>query len=129
MPAFLQSPPQGGYGFGASVTQARLLLLSMTVAIFLSGLLSVRLSSSLGARTVLVTTAGVDNDHLAPGEPAQVGVPGAGGGGVTGPGAAVGDSDQMPDHRPGSAMPVSMCGGSANGAKGQGTASRSVGTR
>lgn len=57
MPAFLQSPPEDGYGFGASVTQAGLLLLPMTVAMFLSGLLSVRLSSSLGARTVLVATA------------------------------------------------------------------------
>jgi predicted MFS family arabinose efflux permease len=56
MPAFLQSPPDSGYGFGASVTRAGLLLLPMTAAMFVSGLLSVRLTRLLGARTVLTAT-------------------------------------------------------------------------
>ncbi|WP_159054916.1 MFS transporter [Streptomyces sp. NRRL WC-3723] len=57
MPAFLQSPTESGYGFDASVTEAGLLLLPMTVAMFVSGLVSVRLARLLGTRTVLTATA------------------------------------------------------------------------
>ncbi|MFE7156961.1 MFS transporter [Streptomyces sp. NPDC057636] len=57
MPAFLQSPAQGGYGFGASATEAGLFLLPMTGTMFLAGLLSVRLALLVGARAVLVATA------------------------------------------------------------------------
>ncbi|MGW4167230.1 MFS transporter [Streptomyces chartreusis] len=57
MPAFLQSPAQGGYGFGASATEAGLFLLPMTVTMFLAGLLSVRLTLLVGPRSVLIAAA------------------------------------------------------------------------
>ncbi|MFG2767603.1 MFS transporter [Streptomyces rubiginosohelvolus] len=60
MPAFLQSPQGSGYGFDASVTEAGLLLLPMTLAMFAAGLLSVSVTKLLGARIVL-TSAGVLN--------------------------------------------------------------------
>lgn len=65
MPAFLQSPSTSGYGFGASVSQAGLLLLPMTVAMFVSGLLAARLSRLIGARSVLTTTAALNVVALA----------------------------------------------------------------
>ncbi|MDX2645878.1 MFS transporter [Streptomyces sp. PA03-1a] len=65
MPAFLQSPPESGYGFGASVSRAGLLLLPMTVAMSVSGPVSVRLTRRLGARTVLTAAAVLDVVALA----------------------------------------------------------------
>ncbi|MEV6781248.1 MFS transporter [Streptomyces sp. NPDC051098] len=65
VPAFLQSPQGSGYGFNASVTEAGLLLLPMTVAMFAAGLLSVRLTRVLGARAVLTSAAVLNMAALA----------------------------------------------------------------
>ncbi len=57
LPGFVQTPPSAGYGFGASVTAAGLLMLPMLVAMFLSGVLGGRLEPVLGAKTLLTTGA------------------------------------------------------------------------
>ncbi|MBE8477266.1 MFS transporter [Streptomyces justiciae] len=57
LPGFVQTPKAAGYGFGASVTAAGLLMLPMLVAMFLSGVLGGRLEPVLGAKTLLVTGA------------------------------------------------------------------------
>ncbi|MEU1543093.1 MFS transporter [Actinacidiphila glaucinigra] len=57
LPAFLQSPSAGGYGFDASATEAGLFLLPMTLTMFFSGLLAVRITRRIGARTVLIASA------------------------------------------------------------------------
>jgi MFS family permease len=60
LPQFLQTPETlTGYGFGASVTESGLLLLPQTVATFLAGLLSGRLSARFGSKAVLVVGAGL----------------------------------------------------------------------
>ncbi|WP_351225634.1 MFS transporter [Streptomyces sp. NPDC002133] len=60
LPAFLQAPPEAGYGFGASVTQAGLLLLPMTVTMFLAGLFSAQLVRLFGPRYVLVAASAMN---------------------------------------------------------------------
>lgn len=57
LPGFVQTPSEAGYGFGASVTAAGLLMLPMLVAMFLSGVLSGRLEPVVGAKALLVTGA------------------------------------------------------------------------
>ncbi|GAA1369272.1 MFS transporter [Catellatospora chokoriensis] len=57
LPAFVQTPPESGYGFGASVTEAGLILLPMTVTMFFAGLASAWLAARLGARRVLVAAS------------------------------------------------------------------------
>ncbi|MFJ1968087.1 MFS transporter [Streptomyces sp. NPDC087903] len=57
LPGFVQTPRSAGYGFGASVTAAGLLMLPMLVAMFLSGMLSGRLEPVLGAKALLATGA------------------------------------------------------------------------
>ncbi|MFI9168960.1 MFS transporter [Streptomyces lincolnensis] len=57
LPGFVQTPSSAGYGFGASVTAAGLLMLPMLVAMFLSGVLSGRLEPVLGAKTLLTAGA------------------------------------------------------------------------
>ncbi|MEV2213263.1 MFS transporter [Streptomyces sp. NPDC050997] len=57
LPGFVQTPSSAGYGFGASVTGAGLLMLPMLVAMFLSGVLSGRLEPVLGAKVLLTTGA------------------------------------------------------------------------
>ncbi|WP_371667917.1 MFS transporter [Streptomyces sp. NBC_00289] len=57
LPGFVQTPRSPGYGFGASVTAAGLLMLPMLVAMFLSGMLSGRLEPVLGAKALLTTGA------------------------------------------------------------------------
>ncbi|MFE9444740.1 MFS transporter [Streptomyces sp. NPDC006602] len=57
LPGFVQTPTSAGYGFGASVTAAGLLMLPMLVAMFLSGVLSGRLEPVLGAKTLLTAGA------------------------------------------------------------------------
>ncbi|GHF15886.1 MFS transporter [Streptomyces spiralis] len=59
LPGFVQTPSRAGYGFGASVTAAGLLMLPMLVAMFLSGVLSGRLQPVLGAKTLLTAGAGL----------------------------------------------------------------------
>lgn len=57
LPAFVQTPSSAGYGFGASVTTAGLLLLPMLLAMFCSGILSGRLEPVVGAKALLTTGA------------------------------------------------------------------------
>lgn len=57
LPAFVQTPSSAGYGFGATVTTAGLLMLPMLVAMFLSGVLSGRLEPVLGAKALLTAGA------------------------------------------------------------------------
>ncbi|WP_020135330.1 MFS transporter [Streptomyces sp. 351MFTsu5.1] len=57
LPGFVQTPSSAGYGFGATVTAAGLLMLPMLVAMFLSGVLSGRLEPVVGAKSLLVTGA------------------------------------------------------------------------
>ncbi|GAA1256332.1 MFS transporter [Kitasatospora nipponensis] len=57
LPGFAQTPTAAGYGFGASVTGAGLLMLPMLVAMFCSGVLSGRLQPLVGAKALLVAGA------------------------------------------------------------------------
>ncbi|MET7733219.1 MFS transporter [Streptomyces sp. NPDC005402] len=57
LPGFVQTPSSAGYGFGASVTAAGLLMLPMLVAMFFSGVLSGRLEPVVGAKALLTTGA------------------------------------------------------------------------
>ncbi|MEK0099151.1 MFS transporter [Streptomyces sp. A475] len=57
LPGFAQTPSSAGYGFGASVTGAGLLMLPMLVAMFLAGVLSGRLEPVAGAKALLTTGA------------------------------------------------------------------------
>ncbi|MEU6349120.1 MFS transporter [Streptomyces sp. NPDC047072] len=57
LPGFVQTPTAAGYGFGASVTAAGLLMLPMLVAMFFSGVLSGRLEPVVGAKPLLMTGA------------------------------------------------------------------------
>ena len=54
LPQFLQTPRSAGYGFGATVTQAGLLLLPMTVGMFAFGTASGWLSGRFGSKAVLL---------------------------------------------------------------------------
>jgi EmrB/QacA subfamily drug resistance transporter len=54
LPEFLQTPKAAGYGFGASVTGAGLLMLPMLVTMAVSGSLSGPLTPVLGAKAQLV---------------------------------------------------------------------------
>ncbi|MDW5326731.1 MFS transporter [Plantactinospora sp. KLBMP9567] len=60
LPVFVQTPPEAGYGFGASVTQAGLMLLPMTVTMFLAGLASAPLARHFGARLLLVAASALN---------------------------------------------------------------------
>ena len=57
LPGFVQTPRSAGYGFGASVTAAGLLMLPMLIAMFCSGVLSGRLEPVVGAKKLLVAGA------------------------------------------------------------------------
>ncbi|PWR07329.1 MFS transporter [Micromonospora acroterricola] len=65
LPAFVQTPPENGYGFGASVTQAGLLLLPITATMFLAGLASARLTASFGPRLILVAASALNVGSIA----------------------------------------------------------------
>ncbi|MEU7825977.1 MFS transporter [Catellatospora sp. NPDC049133] len=54
LPTFVQTPTAAGYGFGAGVTQAGLMLLPMSVTTLLAGLASTQLTRYLGSRTTLM---------------------------------------------------------------------------
>lgn len=64
LPAFLQTPPAAGYGFGLSVTESGLLLLPQTVASFLMGLLSGRLAARFGSKALLVVGSALSSVGL-----------------------------------------------------------------
>jgi EmrB/QacA subfamily drug resistance transporter len=55
LPEFLQTPSSAGYGFGVSITVSGLILLPASVAMFVLGAASGRLTSRFGAKAVLVT--------------------------------------------------------------------------
>jgi MFS family permease len=57
VPRFAEAPERAGYGFGASVTLAGLLLLPAGVTQFLTGPFAGRLGTRIGFRAVLVTGA------------------------------------------------------------------------
>ncbi|MFB7509970.1 MFS transporter [Streptomyces broussonetiae] len=57
LPGFVQTPTAAGYGFGASVTTAGLLMLPMLLAMFVSGVLTGRLEPRVGAKALLTTGA------------------------------------------------------------------------
>ncbi|MFC8451534.1 MFS transporter [Kitasatospora sp. NPDC057223] len=57
LPGFAQTPASAGYGFGASVTGAGLLMLPMLVTMFVAGILSGRLAGRFSAKAQLVTGA------------------------------------------------------------------------
>jgi MFS family permease len=54
LPQLLQTPASTGYGFGASITEAGLLMLPWTGLMFVVGLLSARFVRQFGARLVVV---------------------------------------------------------------------------
>jgi EmrB/QacA subfamily drug resistance transporter len=55
LPQFVQTPATAGFGFGATITQAGLLMLPMVVTMFLAGVLSGRVAPAFGAKAQLVT--------------------------------------------------------------------------
>lgn len=55
LPQFLQTPPEAGYGFDASISESGNLLLPSAVASFLVGFATATLVRRYGARTVIVT--------------------------------------------------------------------------
>ena len=57
IPQFVEMPTSTGYGFGASVTQAGLFLLPLTVAMLLVGPVAGRLSVTVGSRVPLALGA------------------------------------------------------------------------
>lgn len=57
LPQFVQTPTSAGYGFGASVTQAGLLMLPMLVGMFVAGLAAGRLEARFSAKAQLATGA------------------------------------------------------------------------
>jgi EmrB/QacA subfamily drug resistance transporter len=54
LPQFLQTSPENGYGFGASVTESGLMLLPQTVTAFVLGLVAGRLGQRFGSKNVLI---------------------------------------------------------------------------
>ncbi|MFD0784927.1 MFS transporter, partial [Micromonospora azadirachtae] len=57
VPQFVQTPADAGYGFGASVTQAGLLMLPMLVGMFVAGIAAGRLEARFSAKAQLATGA------------------------------------------------------------------------
>jgi MFS family permease len=55
LPQLLQTPPEAGYGFGATITESGYLLLPSAVASFLVGFTTSSLIRRLGARAVITT--------------------------------------------------------------------------
>lgn len=54
LPAFLQTPSDAGYGFGASITTSGLMILPQTVGMFLLGILAGRLAERFGSRNLVI---------------------------------------------------------------------------
>ncbi|PWI15772.1 MFS transporter [Streptomyces sp. Act143] len=54
VPQFVQTPSSAGYGFGASTTQAGLILLPLTLMTFVLGLVAGRLAGRIGEKSVVL---------------------------------------------------------------------------
>jgi MFS family permease len=54
LPQFVETPSGAGYGFTATITEAGLMLLPLTAAIFLVALVAGRLAERVGAKTLVV---------------------------------------------------------------------------
>ena len=54
LPAFLQTPSEAGYGFGASITMSGLMILPQTVGMFVLGVLAGRLGERFGSKNLVV---------------------------------------------------------------------------
>jgi len=54
LPEFLQTPPEAGYGFGASITRSGLMLLPSAVTMFVTGMFAGALANRLGGKTLVV---------------------------------------------------------------------------
>jgi len=59
LPEFVQTPRLAGYGFGASITESGLIVLPMSVAMFVFGVLSGPLSARFGAKAVLIAGSAI----------------------------------------------------------------------
>ncbi|MEO3743491.1 MFS transporter [Plantactinospora sp. B5E13] len=57
LPQFVQTPSGAGYGFGASISEAGLLMLPMLVAMFVAGIVGGRLEPRFTARAQLISGA------------------------------------------------------------------------
>ncbi|WP_344007012.1 MFS transporter [Nocardioides lentus] len=57
LPQFLQTPPEAGYGFDASISESGWFLVPSAMASFAIGFVTARLVRGLGARTVVTTGA------------------------------------------------------------------------
>lgn len=57
VPAFLQTDPSAGYGFGSSIVESGLIVLPLSLTFLVAGIWSGRLSHRFGAKAVLVTGA------------------------------------------------------------------------
>jgi EmrB/QacA subfamily drug resistance transporter len=65
LPEFVQTPRSVGYGFGASITASGAFMLPMTVAMFVSGLWSGRLTPRFGSKLILVVGSALTAASLA----------------------------------------------------------------
>ncbi|MFJ7078940.1 MFS transporter [Streptomyces sp. NPDC098781] len=57
MPQLIQTPPSAGFGFGASVTEAGLLILPMVVTMFVAGIVSGRIEQRFSPKAQLATAS------------------------------------------------------------------------
>ncbi|MCU1690778.1 MAG: transporter [Jatrophihabitantaceae bacterium] len=65
LPAFLQTPSEAGYGFGASITTSGLMILPQTVGMFVLGVLAGRLGERFGSKNLVVAGSFVSVAALA----------------------------------------------------------------
>ncbi len=65
LPAFAQTPPSAGYGFGVGATGSGLLMLPMLATTFFAGVLGGRLQPVVGAKALLVSGATLATAALA----------------------------------------------------------------
>jgi len=59
LPEFVQTPKLAGYGFGASITESGLIVLPMSAAMFVFGVLSGPASARFGAKAVLIAGSAI----------------------------------------------------------------------
>lgn len=64
VPQFVQTSPSEGYGFGASITEAGVMLLPMTVFSFIMGASADRLSRAWSPKGVVITSCGMCSASL-----------------------------------------------------------------